>query len=390
MTTEQYLNQLKTDKQNLVNNLVEKGVSATNEETFTTLVPKVLEISGGGASSNVKVKFDSDTEAILPTSATFETGRRGMIPGYYFQTNFNADSFNSGFAGAIEDISLSSDIKTLGLYCFNNMNSLQNINLENVTTIEEGVFSGCSALLLDTIPDNIVIEKKAFQNCKKITVNKLPTATTVLGEYTFDSCSSIPNFTINDNVNIENAKYCFQRCTSLTNIRIPSNATNIPSSFLSGANNLTEINLPDSLTSIERYAFQNCNKLVLNSLPNSLTTIGSNAFQNCSLISISELPSSITAISGYVFENCKQITNMNIVGNIKSFAYYCFRNSGLTTLSIPNVTDVPTGGNAMFQGTPIDAGTGSIYVPDSLVENFKSATNWAGYADVIKPISEMA
>ena len=70
--------------------------------------------------------------------------------------------------------------------------------------------------------------------------------------------------------------------------------------------------------------------------------------------------------------------------------YDSFHNSGLTTLSIPNVTSVPVGGNNMFQGTPIDTGTGSIYVPDSLVENFKSATNWSSYADVIKPISEMA
>ena len=67
-----------------------------------------------------------------------------------------------------------------------------------------------------------------------------------------------------------------------------------------------------------------------------------------------------------------------------------FSNSGLTTLSLPNVSAVPTGGNGMFSSTPIDRGTGSIYVPDALVENFKSATNWSNYADVIKPISEMA
>lgn len=44
-TTADYLNQLKLDKQTLVSNLVAKGVEATNDETFTSLVVKVLDIT---------------------------------------------------------------------------------------------------------------------------------------------------------------------------------------------------------------------------------------------------------------------------------------------------------------------------------------------------------
>lgn len=46
-TTAEYLTQLQTDKATLVTNLVAKGVDATNDETFTTLVPKVANIQGG-------------------------------------------------------------------------------------------------------------------------------------------------------------------------------------------------------------------------------------------------------------------------------------------------------------------------------------------------------
>lgn len=46
-TTAEYLTQLQTDKATLVTNLVAKGVDATNDETFTTLVPKVASIQGG-------------------------------------------------------------------------------------------------------------------------------------------------------------------------------------------------------------------------------------------------------------------------------------------------------------------------------------------------------
>ena len=49
-TTADYLNKLVTQKNALADNLVTKGVTATHDETLDTLVPKVLEISGGGGS----------------------------------------------------------------------------------------------------------------------------------------------------------------------------------------------------------------------------------------------------------------------------------------------------------------------------------------------------
>ena len=47
-TTAEYLNKLVEQKNTLADNLVTKGVTASHVETLETLVPKVLEISGGG------------------------------------------------------------------------------------------------------------------------------------------------------------------------------------------------------------------------------------------------------------------------------------------------------------------------------------------------------
>lgn len=48
MTTADYLNQLETDRQTLITNLETMGITGlTGDETFTELVPKVLEISAG-------------------------------------------------------------------------------------------------------------------------------------------------------------------------------------------------------------------------------------------------------------------------------------------------------------------------------------------------------
>ena len=46
-TTADYLSKLVTQKNTLADNLVTKGVTATHDETLETLVPKVLDISGG-------------------------------------------------------------------------------------------------------------------------------------------------------------------------------------------------------------------------------------------------------------------------------------------------------------------------------------------------------
>lgn len=51
MTTSDYLEQLQQDKQDLVDNLTTKGITGlTGDETFTELVPEVLNIHSGGGS----------------------------------------------------------------------------------------------------------------------------------------------------------------------------------------------------------------------------------------------------------------------------------------------------------------------------------------------------
>ena len=42
-----------------------------------------------------------------------------------------------------------------------------------------------------------------------------------------------------------------------------------------------------------------------------------------------------------------------------------------------------------FGNTPIGKGAGHVYVPDELVDAYKTATNWVAFADQIKPISEL-
>ena len=107
--------------------------------------------------------------------------------------------------------------------------------------------------------------------------------------------------------------------------------------------------------------------------------------------------------------NTSKVTNMPYMANSCSVLKYV-NLSGWTTEALTNnsamfgfssrleavVIDSPSlfrlTSTNVFNGTPISgnyATKGFVYVPDSLVDEYKSATNWTTYANQIKPLSEL-
>ena len=97
-----------------------------------------------------------------------------------------------------------------------------------------------------------------------------------------------------------------------------------------------------------------------------------------------------TEILSYAFGKCKNLAEITTEGMITKIGDQCFTEcTSFEKIVLPNVISVPTLGVSVFYETLIESGTGYIYVPDTLVDSFKSATNWSAYADQIKPISEL-
>ena len=71
MTTSDYLEQLVQDRDDLVDNLTTKGITGlTGDETFTELVPEVLNIPSGGGSVEEKDVNFYDYDGTLTNSYT--------------------------------------------------------------------------------------------------------------------------------------------------------------------------------------------------------------------------------------------------------------------------------------------------------------------------------
>lgn len=122
----------------------------------------------------------------------------------------------------------------------------------------------------------------------------------------------------------------------------------------------------ENVISVAGEAVRQCNELVSIYLP-KCTTLGGYSFGICPLLERVELDS-VEAIKAYDFYSCPKLT----IFIIRTTSKVC---------SLANV-------NA-FASSGIASGTGYIYVPDDLVDSYKSATNWSTYALQIKGLSEL-
>lgn len=176
----------------------------------------------------------------------------------------------------------------------------------------------------------------------------------------------------------------FNYCTEITAFNLP-NVTWVGFMGFNGCTKLKEINLPLCQT-IEGSSFDNCENLETISLP-LCTTLGNNAFWGCSKLTQVNLPL-VTVIESSTFRNTgvKQLDFLS-VGNIKDYAFNYA--SQLDTLILRNSSVCTLEGSNAFKSTKIAAGTGYVYVPDNLVDSYKTATNWVTFANQIKPISEL-
>ena len=96
-------------------------------------------------------------------------------------------------------------------------------------------------------------------------------------------------------------------------------------------------------------------------------------------------------IPSYCFQYCDKLTELTLLGNITKIDAYAFQScSKLTRLVLPNVTSVPVLSNkSAFFSTPFNKGYGGIYVPDELLDSFKSASNWSNFAGRIMALSTL-
>lgn len=149
-----------------------------------------------------------------------------------------------------------------------------------------------------------------------------------------------------ETIELPNIQYlkerCFYSCGNLTTLKLSGLIGYTYQYMASGCSKLVDVDIHNS-SYISSYSFQNCTSLKKLDL-HKVETIGTNAF----------------------------------VGATK------FETLILRTDIVPEL-----GGTSAFTNTKIkNGGTGYIYVPSALIEEYKSATNWSSFASQFRAIED--
>lgn len=172
---------------------------------------------------------------------------------------------------------------------------------------------------------------------------------------------------------VKKLKYAaFFGCGKLTSVSLP-NCVSISGDGYTFANcDEVETILLPKLTTIDRALriFWGMRKVKEISLPNLTTAPNMElTFSECRSVKRINLPKlGGTTLKRYVFDNCHVLRTIILGGDT------------INTLETTNA----------FQNTGKNTGVSfRVYVPDHLVDAYKTATNWTAFASKIRPISEL-
>ncbi len=286
-----------------------------------------------------------------------------------------------------------------------------NIYCNDVTTIGDDAFSGCTNLEDVGIGDNVTtIGNTAFAGCTKLTSVVIPDGVTSIGEGAFEDCSDLASVTIGGGVEtIGNT--AFAGCTKLTSVVIPDGVMRIGGGAFTHTG-LTSISI--NAATIGENAFDGCSDLTSVTIGNRVATIGSNVFDQCTklaTISVDEynpkydsrngcnaiietdpktlivgcnsttIPNTVTSIGDRAFSYCTGLTSITIPASVTSIGNWAFSEcTNLTTVTVYASTPPTLGYDAFNYCTSL----ANIYVFSDYMDTYKGAANWIAYKDIIK------
>lgn len=319
------------------------------------------------------------------------------------------------------------------LSAFTECSKLTSINFSNAVSIGDNAFNGCYSLTSIDLPKATSIEQYAFYGCKGVTNLNIPEVTNI-GHHAFGNCSGLTEVYLPKANYIYNA--AFIGCDNLTSINAPL-VTELKIAAFQNCPRLADVNLP-LLTHTEDSVFSRCPNLTSVVFPNVIN-IGSYTFQNCTGLNSVDAPKA-TYIGDYAFVNCGSLININapLLNSVRSSSFQqCtsltnvsfplatfieingfYNCDNLTSVNVPLVTRIKPKSfvncysliklfisqsdkvcslsntdafNNCFHilGTtdatynPEGLKDGYIYVPASLLSQYKVATNWSSFASQI-------
>ena len=194
---------------------------------------------------------------------------------------------------------------------------------------KEGKYSG-DIIIPEKVKGNDGVEyvvtslgASCFEECSGLTSITIPSSVTSLGESCFKGCRGLTSITIPSSVT-SLGKRCFKDCRGLTSITIPSSVTSLGAECFSFCSGLTSITIPSSVTSLGELCFHTCSSLTSITIPSSVTSLGDGCFSYCTSLTSITIPSSVTSIGDNCFQGCSGLSSITIPSSVTSLGWNCF------------------------------------------------------------------
>lgn len=410
MTTVEKLNNLISIKQDIKTAIENKGVDMTGV-SFLGYANKIGEIVSGVGYTDRDViegryQYNISNSASFVYSSAFE-----------YKAVQTVDLPNCLYVGnraffyctSLTTVNLPS-CTALYDYAFRSCNNLSYISLPNVTRVSGYCFGNCSALQTISLPKCSYLNRYAFWSCYNLNTIymgiELSTVASMVSSNALLDCSALQSIYVP--ASLVDAYKSATNWSYYSSIIYPFVGPNLSfdsttgllsgycsyalfpdelNSFLSDNNidraSIIQVSLP-LLRFIDGFsAFASCSNLISVSLP-ACEDVGAQAFRSCTSLSDVYIPN-CTTVEAAAFRDCKALQSISLpvcsyIG-IQAFQSTNINNIVLGSTSVCHLSE----SNA-FDSTPITSGTGSIYVPASLVDAYKSANYWSYFSTQIFPI----
>ena len=267
---------------------------------------------------------------------------------------------------------------TIGRAAFRNCVSLSTIENEcRMTAIHESAFEGCTSLTSIDLTQLRYGGKNAFAKCTALTT-VTTSGNTAFGEGMFSGCTGLTSFEFKGDYL---PSYIFNGCRKLTTIRFTSDNFRGIGDLALANTGLTTVILPNGTYTIGKGAFTSCNKLttVVLSKNTVLAGLTETPFGNCGRftafevaagnthyctadglllsadrteliavpfgkadISQASIPATVNKLASGVFAGIDGVTTWDLT-NYVSVGEYAFAGSGLTSVNLGDLRELPDG-----------------------------------------------
>ena len=295
-------------------------------------------------------------------------------------------------------IGYSSNVTTIGSHAFQNCEKLTSgpASFPNTVEIGEFAYGGCVSLTSAILPRAInEIKNGTFYGCTgltSVTKNGTSFSMNILGERAFFGCTGLTSFNFTGTVSI--GSQCFKGCTHLKTLsNMYDYLTSIGNEAFANTA-IEEFTFPKAVAAVCNGVLMGCKNLVTVTLSQNPEYIGEEAFKDCtSLTRVSYFNSGVNAplVRDRAFMNCSSLKQISFYSSLTKIGEFIFQ--GCTSLesitfkstSVPVPYDSEEYEDYFFPST-YDF-TGTIYVPSSRVNTYKTSTYFARYADCIQAIN---